>query len=84
MISYSINNTEHRITFCKTKKLEKISDSIENVKSDKNVLLIYDNKILKNSKFGDFSKFVKFFLLPTDKLSTVTTWCPSDKSNSAK
>ena len=47
MISYSINNTEHRITFCKTKKLEKISDSIENVKSDKNVLLICDNKIDK-------------------------------------
>ena len=43
MISYSINNRLHSVTFCKAKNLHNISESIESIKSDKNVLLIYDD-----------------------------------------
>ena len=45
MISYIINNSEHKINFCQSNKFQIISESIENIESDKNVLLIYDNKI---------------------------------------
>ena len=45
MISYIINNSEHKINFCQSNKFQIISKSIENIESDKNVLLIYDNKI---------------------------------------
>ena len=47
MISYSINNRSHSVTFCKAKNLHNISESIESIKSDKNILLIYDDKIDK-------------------------------------
>jgi len=47
MIKYIINNIEHEITFCKSNALNNIARSIEKVKSDKNVLLVYDDKIEK-------------------------------------
>ena len=48
MINYTINNTEHKVTFCRSNIYKSISSSIELVKSDKNILLIYDDKIEKN------------------------------------
>ncbi len=56
MINYSINNTEHKVTFCKSNKLRGISDSIESVNSDKNILLIYDDKIEKRIVKSIFSE----------------------------
>ena len=47
MVDYKINNIKHKITFCKKDKLNVISNSIEQIKSDKNVLLVYDDKIGK-------------------------------------
>jgi 3-dehydroquinate synthase len=45
MISYKVNNIEHKVTFCKSGELGLISKSLEKINSDKNVLLIYDDKI---------------------------------------
>ena len=56
MISYSINNRLHSVTFCKAKNLHNISQSIESIKSDKNVLLIYDDKIDKKIVKSIFSE----------------------------
>ncbi len=47
MINYSINNIDHKVTFCKSNSLKSILKSIELVESDKNILLIYDDKIPK-------------------------------------
>jgi len=47
MINYLINNTNHQINFCKLNKISIISKSIEKINSDKNILLIYDEKISK-------------------------------------
>ena len=44
-ISYKINNLEHKVIFCKSGKINFISSELDKVNSDKNVLLIYDNKI---------------------------------------
>ncbi len=45
MIRYKINNIEHSVNFCKFENLGPLSNSLEKINSDKNVLLIYDNKI---------------------------------------
>ena len=45
MISYKVNNIEHKVTFCKSGNLGPISNSLDKIKSDKNILLIYDDKI---------------------------------------
>ena len=45
MISYKFNNIEHKVTFCKSGNLGPISNSLDKIKSDKNILLIYDDKI---------------------------------------
>ena len=46
-IEYKVNQLKYEITFCKKKKLNSISKSIDKIKSDKNVLITYDNKINK-------------------------------------
>ena len=45
MISYKVNNIEHKVTFCKSGNLGPISSSLDKINSDKNILLIYDDKI---------------------------------------
>ena len=48
-LDYSINDEEHSILFCKKNEFKKISTKIEKVNSDKNVLLVYDDKVSKNT-----------------------------------
>ena len=45
MISYKVNNIEHKVTFCKSGNLGPISNYLDKINSDKNILLIYDDKI---------------------------------------
>ncbi len=45
ILNYKINKEKHYITFCKSDKINLISKSIENIKSDKNILFIFDNKV---------------------------------------
>jgi 3-dehydroquinate synthase len=47
-INYKIGKTTHQISFCRKEDKKNISKEIERVKSDRNVLLIYDVKINKN------------------------------------
>ena len=47
-LTYKINNTEHFVTFCKANNINAISKSLEKIKSDKNILFIYDNKVDKS------------------------------------
>ena len=42
---YNINKQSHYITYYKKNDSEKIAKSIELIESDKNILLIYDEKI---------------------------------------
>ena len=44
-INYKISKIDHSVTFCKSSKTNYISSSLEKIDSDKNVLLIYDDKI---------------------------------------
>ena len=44
-INYKIGKTTHQISFCRKEDKKNISKEIERVKSDRNVLLIYDVKI---------------------------------------
>ena len=46
-LDYKINNNKHSIFFCRSNKLEIISKSLVQIKSDKNILFIYDSKIDK-------------------------------------
>ena len=47
-LNYKINNEEHLIFFCKKKKLNQITKSLEKINSDKNILFIYDVKVKKS------------------------------------
>lgn len=47
LINYKLNRNIHHITFCKKKNISKISNSLNNIKSDKNVLFIYDDNVQK-------------------------------------
>ncbi len=47
-IKYSINQNDHFITFCKKGSLDKISNSFDDIDSDKNTLLLYDKNIKKS------------------------------------
>ena len=44
---YKINNTEYKITFCKNKNLNYISNAIFDTKSDRNILFLYDKNVDK-------------------------------------
>ena len=46
-IDYKINDEQHNILFCKKNDLKKLTNSIEKVNSDKNILLVYDDKVNK-------------------------------------
>ena len=46
-LDYRINNQNHSIFFCKKRKFEKISTFLNKIKSDKNVLFIFDSNIKK-------------------------------------
>ena len=48
ILKYKINNNQHYITFCKKNNINVISRSLENFKSDKNVLFVYDNNVDNN------------------------------------
>lgn len=47
LIGYKISNNDHYVTFCKKNSLNKISHSLIKIKSDKNVLFIYDDNVQK-------------------------------------
>jgi|TARA_B110000881_G_C18547675_1_gene502162 3-dehydroquinate synthase len=47
-IKYTINNLDYHITFCSKKSKNNISKSLDKIKSDKNILLLYDEKVNKN------------------------------------
>ena len=47
MIDYSINKLDYKITFCRSNSLKNISSFIDVTQSDKNILLICDDKIDK-------------------------------------
>jgi 3-dehydroquinate synthase len=46
-LEYQINKSKYEIIFCQKKKLNNISKSIDKLKSDKNILITYDDKINK-------------------------------------
>ena len=48
-IDYKINNEQHNVLFCKKNELKKITDCIEKVNSDKNILFVYDDKVNQKS-----------------------------------
>ena len=47
-IDYRINNNKHSVVFCRSNKLDVVSKSVASIKSDKNILFIYDDKISRN------------------------------------
>ena len=46
-IKYKINNLEYQITFCRKNSKNNISKSLDKINSDKNILLLYDEKVNK-------------------------------------
>ena len=46
-LEYKISSQTHNITFCKKNSLQQISNSLEKIKSDKNILFIYDGNVNK-------------------------------------
>ena len=46
-IDYRINNNKHSVVFA-SNKLDAVSKSVASIKSDKNILFIYDDKIGRN------------------------------------
>tara|TARA_A100000164_G_scaffold378155_1_gene419036 strand:+ start:917 stop:2038 length:1122 start_codon:yes stop_codon:yes gene_type:complete len=46
-IDYKIDDEQHNILFCKKNDLKRLTNSIEKVNSDKNILLVYDDKVNK-------------------------------------
>ena len=46
-LNYIINKQKHSVIFCKSNYLGTISKTIELIKSDKNILFIYDSNIDK-------------------------------------
>ena len=47
-IKYKLDNNSHQISFCTKGEKKNISKEIEKLKSDRNILLIYDHNINKN------------------------------------
>lgn len=47
-IKYKLGNTLHQISFCRKREKNIISKEIEKLRSDRNILLIYDDKINQN------------------------------------
>lgn len=47
-IKYKLENTLHQISFCRKREKNNISKEIEKLRSDRNILLIYDDKINQN------------------------------------
>jgi len=47
ILNYKINNTKLEITFCKKEEKNNISKSIDKIKSDKNILITFDEKVSK-------------------------------------
>ena len=44
---YKINNEEYKVTFCKSRSLNYISNAIFDIKSDRNILFLYDKNVDK-------------------------------------
>ena len=47
-IKYKLGNTLHQISFCRKREKNNISKEIEKLRSDRNILLIYDDKVNQN------------------------------------
>lgn len=72
---YKINNQSHYITFCKKNNLNLISKSIEKIKSDRNILLVYDANI-KNSIIDSIYDELK-----VSGCNLIKFKCSGDKTN---
>ncbi len=74
-LDYKINNNKHSIFFCRSNKLEIISKSLVQIKSDKNILFIYDSKIDKKI-ISDI-----FYELKLSGWNIIKVECVSEKLN---
>lgn len=74
-LDYMINKQKHSVIFCRSNYLGIISKTIESIKSDKNILFIYDSNIDK--------KIVKEILdeLKTTGYNLIKVECVSQKLN---
>ncbi len=74
-LDYNINRQKHSIVFCKRNNLSVLSKSLNKIKSDKNVLFIYDKKI--NKKIVD----EVFYELKLSGCNIIKIECYGEKLN---